>query len=116
MAAHYSVIPPELLSKVRALSRHEGVTLFTVLLASFSTLLMRYSTQENFVLGTLAAGRLRPEVEKTLGFFANTLALRVDFSGNPTFRQALERAREVVAGAHANEAFPFEKLVEEIKP
>jgi len=113
---YYSVISPETFSRLRELGRDEGVTLFTLLLAAFSVLLMRYSAQEDFVLGSLAAGRLRPEVEKSLGFFANTLAFRLDLSGNPTFREAVARAREVVAGANENEAFPFEKLVEMVKP
>ena len=80
-----------------------------MLLASFSALLMRYSAQDDFLLGTLAAGRLRPEVEKALGFFANTLALRIDLSGNPTFREALFTAREVVAGAHRQRSISLRK-------
>ena len=115
-ATHYAVVPSALLIKLRELSRQEGVTLFTTLLAGFTTLLIRYTGQEDFVIGTLIAGRVRPEIEHALGFFVNTLALRTDLSGNPTFQQAVARTRDVVIGAHAHEAFPFEKLVDEIKP
>ncbi len=113
---HNAVIPSPLLARLRELSRQEGVTLFTTLLTGFVVLLMRYTGQEDFVVGTLIAGRVRPEIEQALGFFANTLALRTNLSGNLTFRQAVARTREVVVGAHAHEAFPFEKLVEEINP
>lgn len=115
-ATYNTAVPPSLLAKLRELSRREGVTLFTTLLAGFTTLLMRSTGQEDFVVGTLIAGRVRPEIEHALGFFVNTLALRTDLSGNPTFQEAVARTRDVVIGAHAHEAFPFEKLVEEIRP
>jgi amino acid adenylation domain-containing protein len=115
-ATCYSVIAPGLFRKLRELSREQGVTLFTTLLASFSTLLMRYTGQDDFILGTLNAGRVRPEIEPLMGFFANTLALRIDLSGNPTFREVLARTHKVVVGAYEHGAFPFDRLVEELKP
>jgi amino acid adenylation domain-containing protein len=113
---HTAVIPATLLARLRELSRQEGVTLFTTLLTGFVVLLMRYTRQEDFVVGTLIAGRTRPELEPVLGFFANTLALRIDLSGDPSVKEAIARTRDVVIGAHSHETFPFEKIVEEIRP
>jgi amino acid adenylation domain-containing protein len=113
---YYAVVPFPVITGLRELSRREGVTLFTTLLAAFSTLMMRYTGQDDFVMGSLIAGRVRPEVEHMLGCFINTLALRMDLSGNPTFREMIARTRDVVFGAHSHEAYPFERLVEDIKP
>jgi amino acid adenylation domain-containing protein len=75
-----------------------------------------HSAQEDFALGTLMANRRRREVERLIGFFANTLALRTDLSGNPTFRELLRRERETALEAYSHQDLPFEKLVEELKP
>ena len=115
-ATRSAVIDAAILAGLRDLSRREGVTLFTTMLAAFKTLLLRYTGQEDLVVGALVAGRVRPEVEHLMGFFVNTLALRSDFSGDPTFREALRRTRDVVVGAHAHADFPFERLVEELQP
>jgi hypothetical protein len=97
-------------------SQREGVTLFMTTLAAFQTLLFRYTGQEDIVVGTPIAGRNRVEIESLIGFFVNTLALRTDVSGNPTFRQLLSRVKEVALGAYAHQDLPFEKLVEELNP
>jgi amino acid adenylation domain-containing protein len=110
------LIPKDLVSQLISLSHAEGVTLFMTLLAAFQTLLARYSGQEDIVVGTPIANRNRVELERLIGFFVNTLALRADLSGNPTFRELLGRVREVALGAYANEEVPFEKLVEELRP
>jgi amino acid adenylation domain-containing protein len=106
----------ELTQGLKALSRKEGVTLFMTLLAAFQTLLHRYTGQEDIVVGSPIANRNRTEIEGLIGFFVNTLALRTNFSGNPTFKELLARVREMALGAYAHQDLPFEKLVEELKP
>ncbi len=107
---------PELSESLTALSRREGATLFMTLLAAFKALLYRYTGQRDIVIGTPVANRNREELEELIGFFVNTLALRTDFSGDPTFRELLERVREVSLGAYAHQDLPFELLVEELQP
>jgi surfactin family lipopeptide synthetase A len=110
------ILPPSLRAAIEALSRQTGGTLFMILLAAFQTLLARYTGQEDIVVGSPIAGRTRIETEDLIGFFINTLALRVDLSGNPPFRTLLGRVREVCLDAYAHQEMPFEKLVEELKP
>jgi amino acid adenylation domain-containing protein len=110
------VIPKSVSDGLKALSQREGTTLFTTLLAAFHTLLGRYTGQPDIVIGSPIAGRTLAETEGLIGFFVNTLALRLDSSGNPTFRQLLHLTREVALGAYAHQDLPFEKLVEELQP
>ena len=105
-----------LTEKLKALSRQEGTTLFMTLLSAWNALLARYSGQEDIVVGTPIANRNRSEIEGLIGFFANTLVLRSDLSGNPSFRQLLRRVRETALGAYSHQDLPFEKLVEELRP
>ena len=104
----------ELTRALRDMARAEGVTLFMLLLAVFQTLLFRYSGQSQISVGTPVAGRPRSETEGLIGFFINTLVLRTDFSANPSFRELLQRVKEVALGAFAHQDVPFEKLVEEL--
>lgn len=108
--------PKPIMEGLEALSRSEGATLFMTLLAAFQTLLSRYSGQEDVIVGSTTAGRNRAEIEDLIGFFTNTLMLRTNLSGNPSFRELLRRVREVTIGAYAHEDVPFEKLVEELDP
>ncbi len=101
---------------IRGLGQREGATLFMTLLAAFQVLLLRYSGQEDVVVGSPVAGRHRSDIERVIGFFVNTLVLRTDLSGDPTFRELLGRAREVAIEAYAHEDLPFERLVEELNP
>jgi amino acid adenylation domain-containing protein/non-ribosomal peptide synthase protein (TIGR01720 family) len=101
---------------LRALSRREGATLIMTLLAAFQELLARWSGEEDVVVGTPAAGRTRAAVENVIGFFVNLLALRTRFADDPSFREALGRARESVLEGHAHQDLPFEKLVDALQP
>ena len=107
-------ITSEVQRGLAVLSRREGVTMFMTLLAAFQTLLYRYSSQEEIVVGTDMANRNRAETENVIGFFVNMLVLRTDLSGNPTFLELLGRVRETALGAYAHQDLPFERLVDEL--
>jgi non-ribosomal peptide synthetase component F len=101
---------------LKELSLQHGVTLFMILLGSYALLLSRYSGQQDIVIGSPIANRNRGEIENLIGFFVNTLALRIDLSSELTFEQLLEQVKKVALGAYAHQDLPFEKLVEELQP
>ncbi len=107
-------ISQDLTEKLKSLSQGQGVTLFMTLFSGFAVLLNRYSGQEDFAIGTPIANRTRAELERLIGFFVNTLALRVDLRNKPSFIEVLERVQEITLGAYANQDLPFERLVEEM--
>ena len=107
-------LSPSTEREVAALGRKLGATPFMVLLAAFQALLGRLSGSSDLVVGSPIAGRTRSEVERLIGFFANTVALRADLGGDPTFRDLVVRARTETAGAFAHQDLPFEKLVDEL--
>ena len=109
-------LPAQVIKPLRELCQQESVTMFMTLLAAFKVLLHRYTGQEDILVGTPIAGRGRPQAEKLIGFFLNTLVIRTDLSGNPSFRDMLRRVREVALGAYANQDVPFEKLLQELQP
>ncbi|MBW4575168.1 MAG: amino acid adenylation domain-containing protein [Aphanothece sp. CMT-3BRIN-NPC111] len=109
-------LPKALTEALEALSQQEGITLFMTLLAAFQTLLYRYTGQDDIAVGSPIANRNRSDIEPLIGFFVNSLVLRTDLSGNPTFRELLSRVKEVALGAYAHQDLPFEKLVEELHP
>ena len=115
-ATRLLVLPEALIGGLKELAQREGVTLFMLLLAVFDLLLHRYTGQTDIVIGTPVAGRNRIETEKLIGFFLNALILRTDVSGNPSFRELLQKVRRVTIEAFANQDVPFEKIVEELKP
>ena len=110
-------LSPNLLETLQALGQSEGSTLFMCLLAAFAALLHRYSAgQDDMVIGTPIAGRNRAETEGLVGFFVNSLALRTDLSGDPSFRKLLGRVRRTALDAFQHQDMPFERLVEELAP
>jgi amino acid adenylation domain-containing protein len=108
-------LPETLQLKLKELSRENGVTLFMTLLAAFKTLLYRYTAQEDLIVGCPMLNRRLPEIENLLGSFVNTVALRTNYAGSPSFRESLRRVRETCVNAFAHQDFPFEKLVEELQ-
>jgi amino acid adenylation domain-containing protein len=115
-AIHSFTLPLELTDALRNLSRREGATLFMTLLSGFTLLLSRYSGQRDLLIGTPVANRNRTEFEDVVGFFANTLVLRADLSGELSVRQYLARMGEVCLDAVAHQDLPFDRLVEELQP
>jgi amino acid adenylation domain-containing protein/non-ribosomal peptide synthase protein (TIGR01720 family) len=109
-------LSPSLTEKLKYLSQQSGCTLFMTLLAAFQTLLYRYTGQDDISVGTPIANRKYSEIQGLIGVFVNTLVMRTDLSGNPSFRELLNRVRQVALGAYANEELPFEQLVEELQP
>lgn len=106
----------DLAQRLRNLAQSERVTVFSLLLASFYVLLHRYTGQSDLVVGSPTTGRSRPEFERIVGYFANPLVLRADLSGNPTFRQFLDRISSMVLCALDHQDYPFERLVERAHP
>jgi hypothetical protein len=115
-AAQVFHLSPELSNQVTGLARRERVTLFMTLLAVFQLFLFCYTGIEDIAVGSHVAGRMREELEPLIGCFTNTIILRSDVSGDPTFREVLSRVREVAIGAYSNQDVPFEKVVEDLAP
>jgi amino acid adenylation domain-containing protein len=114
-AIHPFRMSGDLSRRVAELARREGATPFMVLLAAFNVLLSRWSGTEDVVVGSPVAGRVPQETEALVGVFVNTLALRADLSGEPTFLDVVTRVREGTLDAYAHQEVPFERLVEELK-
>ncbi|EEJ4267932.1 amino acid adenylation domain-containing protein [Salmonella enterica subsp. diarizonae serovar 50:r:z] len=115
--AHVPVtLAPETVEALRALAQRQGVTLYMVLLAAFQVVLSRWSGQDDVVVGSPVAGRMLAETEPMIGFFANTLALRGDLSGDPSFETLLHRTRQTALEAYENQDVPFERIVEALQP
>ncbi len=101
---------------LHCLSQREGISLFTVLAAAFKTLLYRYTGQQDILLGIPIADRDQPEMEPLIGPLVDTVVLRTDLSGEPTFRELLRMVHEAMLGAYAHRALSFEKLVDKLRP
>jgi amino acid adenylation domain-containing protein len=111
-----AAFPAELVDALRAVSRREGVTLFMTLLAGYSALLAHHAGQDDFAVGCpVVVGRDREELAGVIGLFLNSLPLRVDLSGGPTFRDLLLRIRRMALEAYAHQDVPFEKVVEALR-
>ena len=109
-------LPADLGQRIRTLSQDAGVTVYMTLMAGLVGLLQRYTGQDEFIIGSLTSGRNRAELEKVVGYFVNSLPLRIDVSGDPTFRELQTRVRSVVLNGLAHENIPFLRLVEEVRP
>jgi amino acid adenylation domain-containing protein len=101
---------------LRTLSAREDATLFMMLLTIFDVMLHRFTGQEDIIIGCPVWGRYQPETEKMLGFFINTIVLRINSGGAPTFREHLRRVRQVCLDAFSHQKMPIDRLVEEINP
>ncbi|MFJ3217935.1 amino acid adenylation domain-containing protein [Kitasatospora sp. NPDC086801] len=109
-------VPEELAGRLRLLGRRHGATMFMTLLAAFQALLARYSGQSDVAVGTPVAGRTRPELDPLVGSFINTVVIRTDLSGDPSFAELLDRVRRTAVDAYAHQDVPFERLVQELRP
>ncbi|MFD8793502.1 non-ribosomal peptide synthetase [Streptomyces vinaceus] len=109
-------LPKELEAALGELARRHGVTRFTVLLAVVQIVLARWSGQQDVAVGTPVAGRGQLELERLVGLLVNTVVLRGDLSGEPSFTEFLGRVRESVLGAFDHQEVPFERLVEQLRP
>ncbi len=110
------VLSSTLSKSLKELSHQEGATLFMTLLAIFQILLHYYSSQDDIVVGTDIANRNQADIEGLIGFFINQLVLYTNLSGNPTFKNLLERVRKVTLEAYDHQDLPFNLLVDAVKP
>lgn len=109
-------IATSLSQALRRLSQQEDATLFMTLLAAFKLLLYRHTGLEDIIVGSPIAGRNWAEIENLIGFFLNTLVLRTNLSGNPSFRELINRVKKVATDAYSHQDIPFEKLLIELQP
>ncbi|POA18110.1 non-ribosomal peptide synthetase [Pseudomonas sp. FW300-N1A1] len=115
-ARHDIALSPALVAGLKQAAQREQVTLFTLLLASFQTLLHRYSGQAQIRVGVPVANRSRVETEGLIGFFVNTQVLKADVDSQQTFRSLLQQVKHNVLGAQAHQDLPFEQLVDALQP
>ncbi len=115
-AVRRHVIPDHLAQSLRSLSQREGATLFMTLLSAFKTLLLRYTNQDDIIVGSPVAGRERTETQDLIGCFVNTVALRTNCAGDPTFAELIGRVRETCLEGYARQEVPFERVVEAVQP
>ncbi|MBO4207179.1 non-ribosomal peptide synthetase [Micromonospora echinofusca] len=115
-AVHYFPVPAATAARITEFNAAHGVTLFMTLLAAFQAVLSRHSGQDDIVVGTPVAGRPHPDLEGLIGFFVDTVALRVSTAGSPSLRELVGRVREVALTGLGHTDVPFEKVVEELQP
>jgi amino acid adenylation domain-containing protein len=115
-ASQAIILPSQVTAGLLRLSRAEEATPFMTLLALFTLLLARQTGQEDIVVGSPIANRPHTDSEALIGFFLNTLVLRINLAGSPTFRELARRVRETALQAYAHQDVPFEKLVEQLQP
>src|SRR5262249_33832441 len=109
-------VRPDLYDALRRFARRQGSTLYMTMLAGFLALLHRYTGEEDLVLGTSNANRRAREIEGMIGMVVNSLVLRADLAGRPSFREHLGRVRELALATYTHQDMPFERLVQELRP
>lgn len=110
------IVPAELIDGLTGLATLAGAPMYTVLLSAYALALAERTGRADLVIGTLLNGRTRTEIEPLIGFFVNTVALRLDLSGRPTHRELVERAAAVTLDAYAHQDAPFDQIVAELNP
>ena len=110
------IVDETLTEKIVTQCKEHSVTLFMFLQTAFAVLLSKYSNEEDIIIGSPIAGRAHEDLNNLIGFFVNSLALRVDLSGQPTFKQLLDKNKQVILDAYAHQHVPFELLVEKLRP
>jgi amino acid adenylation domain-containing protein len=110
------VLPEELTRRLQEFCHREHVSMYVVILTAFQTLLARYANQQDVLIGACYANRRRPEVENLIGFLVNTLVMRADFRGDPSFREMVRRVGEVAMRAFDHREMPFDMVVKEVRP
>ena len=115
--AHYNfALPSRLSNDLKSLSESEETTLFMTVLAAFAILMQRYTGASDIVIGSPIANRSRPEIEPLIGFFVNSLVLRIGLDSSASYREVLQHVKDVTLGAYAHQDIPFEMLVEQLQP
>ncbi len=115
-AIHTARLPHPLVDRLTAIGARNDATPFMTTFAAFAVLLWRYSGQEDLLVGSPVANRNRSEIEPLIGLFVNTVILRADLSGNPSFEELLGRTRQTVLGAFSHQDTPLDLLVEKLQP
>ncbi|MFC5720644.1 amino acid adenylation domain-containing protein [Streptomyces gamaensis] len=115
-AVHEFALDQDVAAGLRELARSRETTLYTVLVAACQVLLSRYAGQEDIAVGTVTSGRNRPELDRMVGFFVNTVVLRSRVAGAQPFTELLGEVKETVLEAFANDEVPFDRLVEALRP
>ncbi|HRP55249.1 amino acid adenylation domain-containing protein [Agriterribacter sp.] len=117
-AGNYQLLElsPDLSESIRKLGLRENITLFMILLAGFVGLLYKYTQQDDVVVGIPVANRNQTEIENLIGFFVNSILIRTDMSGMPSFIDLLRRVKAITLEAYEHEDLPFEMLVEAMQP
>jgi amino acid adenylation domain-containing protein len=110
------LLPKSLREALEKLSEQQGVSLFVLLLAAFQTLLLRYTRQEDIVVGTVLPGRDEAQSQELIGLFSSVAVVRTDMAGDPSFRELVSRVNQVFAGAFDHQHVPFERLVKAVQP
>ena len=110
------VLSKSLAQQLKTLARQENVTLFMLLLAAFKILLLRHTGQEDLVVGSPIANRNHQQLQEIIGFFVNTIPLRTNLAGNPSFLELLAQVRQMAVEAYTHQDLPFEQLVETLQP